>query len=98
MAALMRSREDTMMQQATAITCVFLDIGSVLLTNGWDHHARQRAATHFKQNPRSLRRNSPWRKPPYRHVSVPRPRVFSPQIFQELLSRWSGPRWRIGIT
>lgn len=37
-----------MMQQATAITCVFLDIGGVLLTNGWDHHARQRAATHFK--------------------------------------------------
>ena len=48
MAALMRSREDKMMQQATAITCVFLDISGVLLTNGWDHHARQRAATHFK--------------------------------------------------
>jgi len=40
----MRSSEDKMMQQATAITCVFLDIGGVLLTNGWDHHARQRAA------------------------------------------------------
>jgi putative hydrolase of the HAD superfamily len=37
-----------MMQQATANTCMFLDIGGVLLTNGWDHHARQRAATHFK--------------------------------------------------
>jgi hypothetical protein len=23
----------------------FLDIGGVLLTNGWDHHARKRAAT-----------------------------------------------------
>jgi putative hydrolase of the HAD superfamily len=32
----------------TAITCVFLDIGGVLLTNGWDHHFRKRAATHFK--------------------------------------------------
>ena len=30
------------------ITTLFLDIGGVLLTNGWDHHARKRAATHFK--------------------------------------------------
>ena len=27
---------------------MFLDIGGVLLTNGWDHNARQRAAVHFK--------------------------------------------------
>ena len=27
---------------------LFLDIGGVLLTNGWDHHARKRAATNFK--------------------------------------------------
>ena len=32
----------------TAITCIFLDIGGVLLTNGWDHLARRRAAKHFK--------------------------------------------------
>jgi xylulose-5-phosphate/fructose-6-phosphate phosphoketolase len=36
------------MTKATAITCLFLDIGGVLLTDGWDHHARKRAATHFK--------------------------------------------------
>jgi putative hydrolase of the HAD superfamily len=36
------------MKKAAAITCMFLDIGGVLLTNGWDHHARKRAATHFK--------------------------------------------------
>lgn len=36
------------MKKATAITCAFLDIGGVLSTNGWDHHARKRAATHFK--------------------------------------------------
>jgi putative hydrolase of the HAD superfamily len=30
------------------ITTLFLDIGGVLLTNGWDHLARQRAATNFK--------------------------------------------------
>ncbi len=30
------------------ITALFLDIGGVLLTNGWDHLARKRAAKHFK--------------------------------------------------
>jgi putative hydrolase of the HAD superfamily len=29
---------------------LFLDIGGVLLNNGWDHHARRRAAKHFKLN------------------------------------------------
>jgi len=33
-------------QEATP--CLFLDIGGVLLTNGWDHHALQRAADHFQ--------------------------------------------------
>jgi putative hydrolase of the HAD superfamily len=37
-----------MMVQSPAITCLFVDIGGVLLTNGWDHPARERAAAHFK--------------------------------------------------
>ena len=36
------------MKKITEITCLFLDIGGVLLTNGWDHHARKRAAANFK--------------------------------------------------
>jgi putative hydrolase of the HAD superfamily len=36
------------MKRATAITCVFLDIGGVLLSDGWDHHARKRAVAHFE--------------------------------------------------
>ena len=36
------------MTQATAITCVFLDVGGVLLTDGWGHLARKRAARVFK--------------------------------------------------
>jgi putative hydrolase of the HAD superfamily len=36
------------MKKATTITCLFLDIGGVLLTDGWDHNARKRAATHFR--------------------------------------------------
>ena len=37
------------MNKAT-ITHLFLDVGGVLLTNGWDHHARKRAAKNFKLN------------------------------------------------
>jgi putative hydrolase of the HAD superfamily len=36
------------MKRAIPITTLFLDIGGVLLTDGWDHHARRRAAKHFK--------------------------------------------------
>jgi putative hydrolase of the HAD superfamily len=36
------------MKKTTAISCAFLDIGGVLLTDGWDHLARRRAATNFK--------------------------------------------------
>ena len=36
------------MSKASPITCVFVDIDGVLLTDGWDHHARKRAATNFK--------------------------------------------------
>src|SRR5450755_3367359 len=36
------------MKRAILITTWFLDIGGVLLTNGWDHHTRKRAGAHFK--------------------------------------------------
>src|SRR5512135_893201 len=36
------------MKPSTKITTLFLDSGGVLLTNGWDHHARKRAARNFK--------------------------------------------------
>jgi hypothetical protein len=45
---MIRSTEEKTMQKATEITSVFLDIGGVLLTNGWDRHARKRAAMNFK--------------------------------------------------
>ena len=38
------------MKKISPITALFLDIGGVLLTNGWDHHDRRRAAKHFKLN------------------------------------------------
>jgi len=36
------------MQKNSPIKTLFLDIGGVLLTNGWDHDARKLAATHFQ--------------------------------------------------
>jgi putative hydrolase of the HAD superfamily len=42
-----RRKEEKMMKKASKITCAFLDIGGVLLTDGWDHLARRRAAKNF---------------------------------------------------
>jgi putative hydrolase of the HAD superfamily len=36
------------MKKGAPITALFLDVGGVLLTNGWDHHARRRAVKNFK--------------------------------------------------
>jgi putative hydrolase of the HAD superfamily len=38
----------TSADKPSPISCFFVDIGGVLLTNGWDHLARKRAAKHFK--------------------------------------------------
>ena len=38
------------MRKSLPITKLFVDVGGVLLTNGWDHLARKRAAKHFKLN------------------------------------------------
>ena len=54
-----------LMKKATPITCLFLDIGGVLFTNGWDHHARRRAAAHFKLQ---LSRNGGSASPDFRHL------------------------------
>jgi hypothetical protein len=47
------------MRKATAFACVFVDVGGVLLTDGWDHHARKRAARTF---------NLKWAEMEERHV------------------------------
>jgi HAD superfamily hydrolase (TIGR01509 family) len=38
------------MKKPLPITTLFVDVGGVLLTNGWDHHARRRAAKNFGLN------------------------------------------------
>jgi putative hydrolase of the HAD superfamily len=44
---MIRATEEKTMKKATAITCLFLDIGGVLLNDGWTHEARQAAADRF---------------------------------------------------
>ena len=36
------------MKRSAPVTALFLDVGGVLLTDGWDHLARKRAAARFK--------------------------------------------------
>jgi putative hydrolase of the HAD superfamily len=38
----------------TPVTALFLDVGGVLLTNGWDRHARERAAKVFDLDPAEM--------------------------------------------
>jgi len=45
---MIRATKSKAMNKASAVTCLFLDIGGVLLSNGWDHIFRRRAAAHFK--------------------------------------------------
>lgn len=42
------------MKNATKIKCLFLDIGGVLLTDGWNHVARRRAAQRFRLDQKEL--------------------------------------------
>jgi putative hydrolase of the HAD superfamily len=44
---MIQSIKENTAKGTTAITCVFVDIGGVLLTNKWNHHARRRAAKRF---------------------------------------------------
>ena len=48
MTATIPSIKGETVERAGSINCLFLDIGGVLLTDGWDRRARKRAALHFK--------------------------------------------------
>jgi putative hydrolase of the HAD superfamily len=48
--ALREARKEVEMANRSSITALFLDIGGVLLTNGWDHNMRRKAADTFELN------------------------------------------------
>ena len=48
------------MKTTSAIACVFVDVGGVLLTNEWDHHARRRAVAKFRLDWARFKSHLPW--------------------------------------
>jgi putative hydrolase of the HAD superfamily len=66
------------MRKTAPITALFLDIGGVLLTNGWDHHARRRAVKNFKLN---------WAEVEERHVLNFETHEEGRMTFEEYLNR-----------
>jgi putative hydrolase of the HAD superfamily len=66
------------MKRAIPITTLLLDVGGVLLTNGWDHHARRRAAKYFKL---------PWAEMKDRHSLVFETHEEGKLTFEEYLDR-----------
>lgn len=85
-----------------SITTLFLDIGGVLLTNGWDHHARQRAAERFGIDYDEMNERHHLTFDTYEsgkltlekyldRVVFDRPRDFSPQDFERFMFEQSQP-------
>lgn len=48
------------MKRSVPVTTLFVDVGGVLLNNGWDHIARRKVGKHF---------NLPWSEMEERHPS-----------------------------
>lgn len=51
---MIQSTEEMTMNKSTSITCMFVDIGGVLLTDGWSHGAGKLAAKAFGLSPEEL--------------------------------------------
>ena len=66
------------MKRSAEITTLFLDVGGVLLTDGWDHHARRRAAKNFKL---------PWAEMETRHRLTFETHEEGKLTFEEYLNR-----------
>jgi putative hydrolase of the HAD superfamily len=78
------------------VTTLLLDIGGVVLTNGWDHHARRRAAEKFELDYDELNERHHMTFDSYergqisldvylRRVVFARERPFSPDDFREFM-------------
>jgi len=84
------------------IRALFLDIGGVLLTNGWDHHMRQRAAETFGLNYEEMNERHHLTFDTYEEgklsldaylerVVFYQPRPFSPEAFRAFMFAQSRP-------
>ena len=90
------------MEISPKISVLFLDIGGVLLTNGWDHTARQRAASTFKLDYEQMNDRHGMTFDTYergllslddylKRVVFYEPRSFSPDAFKEFMFGQSEP-------
>lgn len=66
------------MNQPAAVTCMFVDIGGVVLNDAWDHNARKRAAANF---------NLDWAELEQRHRLTFETHEEGKLTFQEYLDR-----------
>lgn len=84
------------------ITCALVDIGGVLLSNGWDRHARKRAADHFSLDFSELDERHHLNfeiceigkltlADYLQRVVFHEPRTFTPEQFQEFIFSQSTP-------
>ena len=87
---------------SSPITTLFLDIGGVLLTNGWDHHMRQSAAESFGLDYEEMNERHHLTFDTYeegklslddylRRVVFYEPRSFSPEDFRAFMFAQSEP-------
>jgi len=83
-------------------TTLFVDIGGVFLTNGWDRHSRELAAEEFHLDLTELNNRHPLFFDTYeigkitldeylRHVIFHQPRPFSPDAFKQFMLKQSQP-------
>ena len=88
------------------IVCLFLDIGNVLLTNGWDHLMRQQAAENFGLDYEEMTERHHLTFDTYEEgklslaeylgrVVFYQPRSFSPEEFEDFMFAQSKPKGKM---
>ena len=98
----MATMNHSRMKKSSPITALFLDIGGVLLTNGWDHPSRQRAADHFGLDQTEMNERHHLTFDMYeegklslddylQRVVFYQPRAFSPDAFKAFMYAQSQP-------
>ena len=71
------------MKKAAEVTCLFVDIGGVLLSNGWDHDERKRAAAHFKLDWKAMEERHSLAFDPYEQGRITLDEYLDRAIFDE---------------
>ncbi len=90
------------MANGSQVSALFLDIGGVVLTNGWDRQARGRTADHFALDSEEMDENHHLAFDTYEEGKLSlddylerlvfyRPRPFSPQQFKDFMFAQSQP-------